>query len=338
MKQTSFLLTALLVCLTAISQNVFTLDGASGTRVYSNIDSALKYSADGDYLYLPAGNISAPQGFMVKNKLNIIGAGHYPDSTQATGQTVITGNVHFWTESSGSVLQGVYISSNIYFGVGPSSGGAKNILISRCNVNTIHLSIDGGTFYGAENVFIKDNVLRDAIAFAYVKNVVVENNLIEGALMNGDGLITVRNNVFLRRTPTLINTVRATRFENNIFLVSSSFFGGDCTGNLWYNNCFKEVDPLGTQFSTGNKFNVTDLFVNQTGTSFQYTDNYHLTALSPAKAAGFAATDCGIFGGNNPYKEGAVPVNPHIRAKNLPSQTDAQGKINVQVTVAAQNN
>lgn len=323
---------------TSIAQNVFTLDGASGTRVYSNIDSALKYSADGDYLYLPAGNISKPAGFMVKKKLNIIGAGHYPDSTQATGQTVITGNLHFWTESSGSVLQGVYISSNIYFGVDPASAAAKNILISRCNVQTIHLSEDGSSNRGAENVFIKDCVIRDAILFAYVKNVVVENSIIEGTLVHGDGQITIRNNIFLRRTASLINAFKAARLENNIFLSSSSFFAGDVAGNLWYNNCFKEADPLGPYFSSGNKFDVTELFVNQSGTSFQYTQNYHLSATSPAKGAGLAGTDCGIFGGNNPYKEGAVPVNPHIRAKNLPSQTDAQGKINVQVTVAAQNN
>jgi hypothetical protein len=325
-----------LLALTAGAQSVFTLDGPSGTRVYTTLDTAMIYSQDGDYLYLPATSISIPAGLMIKKRLNIIGAGHYPDSTQATGPTVITANIHLWTTASGSMLQGVYVQGNIYFGVDPATGGANNISISRCSFNNIFLSIDGSTFYGAENVNIKDNVIRENIFFAGVKNVVVENNIINGSLQFGNGMITIRNNIMLRNTANLMYYLGASRWENNIILGSASWSYGSGS-NLFYNNIFKEGDPLGAEFSIGNQFNVSDLFINQSGTTFSYMQNYHLTATSPAKLAGLAGTDCGIFGGGNPYKEGAVPVNPHIQSKLLPAQTDAQGKLNVQVKVAAQN-
>jgi hypothetical protein len=191
---------------------------------------------------------------------------------------------------------------------------------------------------GAESVFIKDNVIRNSILFAYVKNVVVENNIIEGGLTQANGSINVRNNVFLRRTANLLSYFENCRLESNVILASTSFFYGSTAGNVFYNNVFKENDPLGASFSWNNKFDVTNLFVNQSGSSFSYLHDYHLNNDSPARNAGFDGTDCGIYGSANPYKEGAVPMNPHIRSKTLPAQTDAQGKLNVQVTVAAQNN
>ncbi len=322
--------------LSARSQSVITLDGPSGTRVYTTLDTAIIYAQDGDYVYLPGGVISIPGGLIIQKRLTIIGAGHYPDSTQATGQTAFTGSIYFTTPSSGSMLQGIYINGSILIGTSPANSGASNILISRCNVFSINLSYNGTEPGGAQNIFIKDNVIRSSIAFAYIQNVTVENNIIAGALQNGNGMITIRNNIFLRNEPNLLSYLSSTSWENNIITGSSAFMYGG-SGNLFYNNIFKEGDPLGVEFSSGNQFNVTDLCVNQSGTTFAYTQNYHLTASSPARAAGLAGTDCGVYGGANPYKEGAVPVNPHIQSKLLPTQTDAQGKINVQVKVAAQN-
>jgi hypothetical protein len=299
----------------------------------------MKYAGDGDNVYLPGANFSQPgNGLLIKKRLNIIGAGHYPDSTRATGPTVISGDVRFLTAGSSSTLQGVYISGNILFGIDEPTAAAKNILISRCNVSSIMLSVDGGTFQGAESVFIKDNVIRESISFAQVKNVVVENNIMEGTLTQANGSVIIRNNIFLRRTTYLISYFENCRLESNIFIRSSNFFYGSSAGNVFYNNVFIEGDPLGASFSWQNKFSVTNLFVDQSGPSFSYLQNYHLNGDSPARNAGFDGTDCGIYGGANPYKEGAVPRNPHIRTKSLPASTDTQGKLNVQVTVAAQNN
>jgi hypothetical protein len=171
-----------------------------------------------------------------------------------------------------------------------------------------------------------------------VKNVVFEANILTGQFYNAENIISVRNNIFLRgNNQTFVNT-NSCRFENNIFLYSTGFSSGSFVGNQFYNNVFKETNPLAGQFSSNNLFSVTNLFVDQTGATFSYTQDYHLNTDSPARSAGMGGTDCGIYGGQNPYKDGALPVNPHIRFKNLPAQTDTHGQINVQVTVAAQNN
>jgi len=320
------------------AQNVITLDGTPGTRVFANIDSALKYAVDGDDLYLHGGNISVPNGLNIKKRIHVFGAGHYPDSTIATGRTNIVGDVIFYNESSGSVLEGVYITGDINFGTSSTNAAAKNIRISRCNVTNIQLSENGSSFRGAENVFIKDNVIRGEMRFAYVKNVVFETNCMVGQLQYADGITYIRNNIFMRGNNYTLSNVKYCRFENNIFLISSQFLNGDCPGNLFYNNVFKEGDPLAGQYSSNNLFNVANLFVSQAGMVFSYFQDYHLTNDSPARNAGMGGTDCGIYGGANPYKEGALPVNPHIRSSVLPAQTDTLGKLNIQVKVAAQNN
>lgn len=86
------------------------------------------------------------------------------------------------------------------------------------------------------------------------------------------------------------------------------------------------------------KFNVhpDSIFVNTKIENFQYTHDYHLRPNSKAKGVGLNGTDCGIYGGDNPYKEGAVPMNPHIWYKNIPNITDNQGKLNIKIGVTAQ--
>jgi len=145
--------------------------------------------------------------------------------------------------------------------------------------------------------------------------------------------------MMLRTMGNAVIHCNGTRFENNIYMTSGGFWSGNNAGVQFYNNIFKETDPLGASpMYLNNKFSITNLFVDAPEGAFSYEGNYRLKSDSPAKNAGFDGKDCGIYGGANPYKDGALPVNPHIRAKVLPAQTDAQGKINVQVTVAAQNN
>jgi hypothetical protein len=322
-----------------VGQNVFTLDGTSGTRAYSHIDSALKYAEDGDYLYLPGGTISTPGNLIFKKRLNVIGTGHYPDSTSATGITIINSNVVFLTESSGSMLQGVFIVGSMYLGNAANNGAVKNLLISRCSFITMHLSPDGVNNSGAEHILIRENIVRGDIALSVSRNVLVENSVIHGGILYGGGQTIVRNCIMLRTSGNAVVASNGTRFENNIFLTSGGFWAGNNYNIQFYNNVFRETDPIGASpMHLNNKFSITNLFVGAPEGGFSYTGNYRLKSDSPAKNAGFDGKDCGIYGGANPYKDGALPVNPHIRAKVLPAQTDAQGKINVQVTVAAQNN
>jgi hypothetical protein len=37
-----------------------------------------------------------------------------------------------------------------------------------------------------------------------------------------------------------------------------------------------------------------------------------------------------------PFKEGGIPVNPHISSKNIAPQTNPSGQLGVQINVSAQ--
>ena len=95
----------------------------------------------------------------------------------------------------------------------------------------------------------------------------------------------------------------------------------------------------GTSFTALNNYtNIpqANIFVNQTGTTFNYTHDYHLQA--PTTYLGTDGTQVGIYGGTFPYKEGAVPLNPHIQLKNIAPTTDANGDLQIQIQVKAQDN
>jgi hypothetical protein len=108
--------------------------------------------------------------------------------------------------------------------------------------------------------------------------------------------------------------------------------------NTFSNNVFTITPAWSFNTNNNNYTNVAaaGIFVNQTGNAFSYSHNYHLQ--NPGTYIGADATQCGLYGGLMGYKEGAVPVNPHIRQKTISGTTDANGKLNVNITVGAQNN
>ena len=115
------------------------------------------------------------------------------------------------------------------------------------------------------------------------------------------------------------------------------------SGNTFNNNifCFTFTFPAGNvnQGNAYNKINIPQdsIFKNQTGTTFSYTQNYHLRTTSIGKNAGTDGNDIGIYGTAYPYKEGAVPANPHVQSKSIGAQTNPNGKLTVKVKVAAQD-
>ncbi len=332
MKKLIFFL-AVLFSYSSYSQAVFVVQNATHSSVHQTLDSALYYAVDNDYVYLPGGNFNVGN-IKISKKLNIIGAGHYPDSTQATGATSFTGNVYFKTGANGSTLQGVYLNGDIFMGDSCSTGNVSNILISRCNINKIFLtySTSTSTNCGAQNIFVKECVIRSNIRGANTQNVIFENNIIAGGLGNFDGNAHFKNNVFMKTSSTstaafgnqILFYVYNCTFENNIFKQSSStsaYFASYTSDNLFNNNVFGFSSCFTAAGNCNNclyNANFTNQFVEVSGTAFEYTYNFHLSDTAIAIGAGTNGTDCGIYGGDNPYKDGAVPINPH-RYPRLPT-------------------
>jgi len=107
------------------------------------------------------------------------------------------------------------------------------------------------------------------------------------------------------------------------------------------NNLFVEHNPLPNETTNVGSNNIvgqeqSSIFINQEGNTFNYTHDYHLQTSSPGKNAGTDGTDVGIYGGIYPWKEGSIPFNPHFQQVQVSPKTDANGNLNVNIKVEAQ--
>ena len=337
------------------SQGVIALTTLGGqTQIYNQLDSALFHASDGDYIYLPGGvfNISNP----IKKRIKLIGTGHYPDSTIYTDRSIIQGNVILGAGASNALIEGLYVTGDIHF---TPAERTDHVVIRRCNFNNLAI----GNFWGRNDTariyqpYILHNVIRGNIDFPEAYGFIVQGNIIAGAarvcIYHGGFM---ENNIFLSvGNLATLSDLRNITFKNNIFMNTLSLgyqayasYGYDGTGGTFgctfLNNIFVGKDstinilPMAS-VNLNNKFqvNANNLFTSQNGTLFDYTANYQITANSPAKNAGNDGTDAGIFGSANPYKEGGVPVNPHISFKNIAPSTLPNGHIQIQIKVSAQD-
>jgi hypothetical protein len=184
------------------------------------------------------------------------------------------------------------------------------------------------------NIMLRESVVRSYINFRYAKDVLIENCLINGGLYNFDGSVKVANCIIFGSGYSIYYG-SSSLFENNIFYMMGGF-QYNSGSNTFRNNIFKLDNPLiGSDVSEQNLFSVINIFVQPT-TAFDYGINFHLAAGSPAIGAGKGGTQCGIYGGGRPYKEAAVPSNPHVRTKTIADNTNASGQLQVQATVVAQ--
>lgn len=130
----------------------------------------------------------------------------------------------------------------------------------------------------------------------------------------------IRNNIFFDSNPDCsYNVCRDNYYQNNIFASSPSFNNSSGHNNI------------------GN-INPNALFTSFSGNSYSPTDNYHLQPNSIGINAGTDGTDIGIYGGPFPWKEGAVPSNPHVQFININGNTNPNGTLPVNINVNAQDN
>lgn len=314
-------------------------DGGS-TVFYGTTAFTTAYAAavNGDTILLSSGTFTSP-GNILKS-LKIIGAGHYPDtvSTTAIFRTLVSENLNFGNGTSNSLVEGMYFTNALVLN---NTSPINNFRIIRCRV-------DGGILFN--NTSAKDSVLIEAcIANLNTNNTITNNLVIRNSIIphlmrnitNGNASL-IENNVFLHYasdgySTRAISNINNALIKNNIFYNPISI---TATGCNFLNNLFSLADMSLSQPSNtfiGNYWGVSQsaIFVNQTGTSFSYSHNYHLQ--SPSLWLGTDGTEIGIYGGNHPYKESAVPSTPHIEIMQISPNTDASGNLPVFIKVMPQN-
>lgn len=327
---------AFMIALSGTCQaQIIALHSTSGVQIFKGnnaLASAYTVAQNADTLYLSGGTFVPPANF--DKQLFLYGAGHYVDSTLTTGKTFISGNVILQENADLFHLEGLEITGNLTFNTNQS---ANNVTVIRCKING-NTDILGDLSNASNNLALINNVFTGSVNLTNAVDVLVTNNIFQHVLVNTYGN-QINNNIFLNGTYVstyCIFTGNNNTLNNNIFIYTSGLTYG--TGNVFKKNIFVSTNPAYGLSSTvlASYLNTpqANICVTQTGNAFNYEHNYHLQA--PETYLGTDGSEVGIYGGMFPYKEGAVPANPHIRTLEVSSKTNPAGEINVKLSVDAQ--
>jgi hypothetical protein len=229
-------------------------------------------------------------------------------------------------------MEGIYLNDITF------RNGSSGYTVSRCNINRI-LYTTGSSY---SNFNFTESVVRNQFNFSNsADNILIEKCLLGNNItsFNGSALL-IRNNIFLW-TPTtykrIFEVVYGAVVQNNIFLLTTAALTStSLDDNLFENNIFV-FDQTGLNSTNLTGVDHSTLFVNQEGMVFDYQHDYHSATGSPAIGFGKDGTDAGIYGTSLPYKESAVPSNPHFSVAEIADQTDGEGKLSVKIRVTGQN-
>ena len=328
------------------AQNLIAVQSSGNTSFYTSLDDAIANAINGDNIYVPGGSFTINNP--ISKEVHIVGAGANPDSTIATGFTLILSNIILVNGSSNSSIEGLYLNNyNIYFGTNPQN--ISGVIISRCNVGSITFICDN-TQARYQNIIIKESIINNAIntnqcygnycIYNDIQNCVVSNNIIY-YIQQLNLNCQIKNNIILSST-----TLNGCNIFNNIIYYS----GANCNINncTFRNNLILDgaiVNVYGQSGQTNMFLNNIDnqqsnsntTFINAHYGQFGYTYDYHLQSSCPGKNAGTDGTDVGIYGGQYPWKDGSIPVNPHIINSTIGGVTNTNGALPVNIKVSAQD-
>lgn len=264
---------------------------------------------DGDTLYIYGSGVSYGEPGPLTKRLSLIGPGYFLNQNAGLQYNQLSANINyllFQAGSEGSLVSGMVISR--------MEVQAANVVVQRNNIQTLYIQ--------ATNCMVLQNMIYSAPSGYYPllvttpNSIVVANNYIQYGLSNWafymeDGC-----------SGTFYNNVAwgGCRFVNTeVYNCILGWSGG------WWELPFAVVGSSSIHHSVleytqdwnwyaftndpTNVYNVSSqIFVS--GSS--YDGNFHLVDGSAAIGAGVGGTDCGIFGGNTPYKLSGIPAIPTI--------------------------
>lgn len=322
MKRNVLIAVALVATMTAAAQNIAVVSPSNETDIYQTLDEAITNAEGGSTIYLPAGGHQISDATLIDKRLTIMGVSHRADTDNAEGATIIGGNLHFVEGSSYSAVLGVYISGEVF--IGDEGAPVNYVSIRKCNL--LNLNVKNSLCIGTE---VNQNYIRRRSLFGY-SDAIITNNITEKIFNLGSG--TISNNVVMDRDGYYyafadpghaFDHVNNTTITNNIILTTRVHRGSNSEGayNLVvggsWGNYPHEIDA-----------NAETLFVKDKGVSI--SSDYHFN-----KDYKEYEDEVGIYAGSGFDPDALAPI-PRIISKKVDEQSDANGKLTINVTVKAQ--
>lgn len=338
---TFFLRAALLLVLSLFSfprlsaQYIAVVSPAGQTTICTTFSAAIREAEQGSFIYLPGNRagLNIPAGEKIDKQVHIVGVGYRDDNNPSEGRTLLRGNLHFVTGADGSSVTGVSLEGNILIGdtgLGRIGSVVNNLFIHRNLFNSIIRNYDSN---------------KDSLACS---GLVIAENVIYRDINLWCPNVDILNNIILENSP--FYNIKGGNILNNIFPLYQPGFGY-CSQLNVSNNIFPAGYYLGnassfSNFSNNiickegggkdNYWNITrdKLFKKWEGNSgYHTTDNYRLKDNNVGKNGGTDGTDVGIYGGRFPWKDGALPYNPHVNSAVISGMAAPDGTIQLKVNV-----
>lgn len=334
MRTKLFIISLLFVTFFSFGQNIIRVQNGQ------NIQTLINENPAGSVFLLDPGNYA---GFNATRRVSIIGAGYFNGTNESniTGQVTFSSSNSPVSSSTGSIITGcsVYdINVNV-----------SNVVVSR---NRVHNSSGGITIAdNTSGVIVKQCFVLNDIAtsgnptsFQIINNIVVGQIYLSSPGTPLSGIINY--NTVLGESQTNCSpfgysntSINAVNVSNNIFVSASTctnnnaatnFLGG-FNNNVFRQGTYQTTNTSNTQLTQTNL--LTTLFQNQ-GALDAF---YRLSASSPAKSVGTSGTDCGAFGGNEPYVLSGLPTGPIIYELQVPATVRQNEVIPVRIKAKVQN-
>lgn len=337
---TFFLRTALLLVLSLFSfprlsaQYIAVVSPAGQTTMCTTFSAAIREAEQGSFIYLPGNRagLNIPEGEKIDKQVHIVGVGYRDDNNPSEGRTLLRGNLHFVTGADGSSVTGVSLEGNILIGdtgLGRIGSVVNNLFIHRNLFNSIIRNYDSN---------------KDSLACS---GLVIAENVIYGYINLWCPNVDILNNIIL--SYNTFEKIKGGNILNNIFPKESTVFYY-CSQLNVSNNIFpKGYSQPYSSFSNFNNniiceeregkdnyWNITKdkIFKKWEGNSdYHTTDNYRLKDNSVGKNGGTDGTDVGLYGGRFPWKDGALPYNPHVNSAVISGMAAPDGTIQLKVNV-----
>lgn len=289
-------------------------------------------AVDGDTIYLPGGTFAPPS--LIEKRLTIYGTGHYPEESAATGKSIINGTINLGAGADNVHIEGVDVTGGIEVA---NNVSVNYLTVSRSRIGQ-SINFRGDKSNPCTGITFDGCVLGSNLFFSNLVNSGVFNSILAGYIYLSEANIFGNNIIFYSSNPVYVSSNN--NFNNNIFRVStnSMLVSSGSEGNYFRYNIIGASSPnygTGAQ-ATGNYTGVefSSVFASQSGLSFSYDHDYHL--INPETYTGTDGSQAGIYGGVFPYREGAVPVTPHITSAGISARSDAEGNIQIEISVEAQ--
>lgn len=328
---TLIVLSGIIFTLNAKSWRVNNTPGISAD--FSGLTAAQSAAEAGDTLYIE-GSATSYGDFTITKKLVIIGPGYFlteNDNSQAIKQMAIIGQV--WIQADGAVVTGLYITGYLL-------NQASNVVITRNHVIE--------TNYGIGVAWDKDNVHNVVISQNFchriqknrdARDILIFNNIVTYCILMGsesdDFTGVIKNNV----VGYCIQTVHA-EIKNNIIYTATNPWDGNLSGyKILTGSTYKYNLFAGTTVPSGSG-NLANVDMNAVFADFdnKNVDNdFMLKEGSPAKGAGENSTDCGVFGGDQPYVLSGIPGVPHIYEAIIPTSASGDSGLKVYLKIKTNN-